>query len=208
MNQKRMVCFVYAFLVFMFMGMNPDQLFAQEISGELVFDEPFEGELIPGWIIVQQRGATAENLGLIETGPNGGDALVLLSTTPAGVTLNNLQYTNEESLVRPEDSDLYDWRVTFWIHVRTIPFTIRPIIAMNVDPWSGSDVDVPIEQAEVWTFVDIILPAQPFLNTDPLLFIFHMGNPGDANGENEIWLDDLKVYLLNQETGVNDWSIY
>lgn len=195
------------FVLFLFLCL-PGYLYSQEIPGELVFEEPFEGEdLGPGWYMVQNNGATADLLGMIEEGPNGGSALVIFTYTPDTVAMTNLQFSNE-AFSRPEDSDLYDWRVTFWIRTQVVPFTIRPIIAMSEDPWTGTDVDMPIENANEWTFVDVVLPKGDFLTTDPLLYIMHMGNRGDENGENEVWFDDLKVYLLNQKTGIVEWEVY
>lgn len=207
MNRKTFVHFLGSLLAIGVIGIHLDSAKAQEIPGVLVFEEPFEGDdLIPGWYMVQRNDATAEFLGLVEEGPNGGSAFVIVTNTPPGVLLNHLQFSNE-AFARPEGSDQFDWRVTFWIRTDVVPFTIRPIIAMSEDPWSGTSIDVPIENAEEWTFVDVVLPSGDFLTTDPLLIIFHMGNPGDEFDFNEVWFDDLKVYLLNQ-TGIQDWSVY
>ncbi|MEW6237983.1 MAG: hypothetical protein AB1656_21555 [Candidatus Omnitrophota bacterium] len=206
-NSKGKV-FRLAIILLIALANLPVQLTAQEIPGELVFEEPFEGEeLVPGWYMVQNNNATAELLGMIEAGPNGGNALVVLTYTPDNVALTNLQFSNE-AFARPEGSDLYEWRVTFWIRTQVVPFTIRPIIAMSEDPWTGTDVDVPIENANEWTYVDVVLPRGDFLTSDPLLYIMHMGNPGDENGENEVWFDDLKIYLLNKETKIGEWEMY
>ena len=195
------------FFIFVAVG-DPISVIAQDIPGELIFEEPCEGdELMPGWYMVQNNDATAERLGMLEDGPNGGDALVIFMVTPDTVAMNNVQFSND-SIVRPEGSDIYDWRITFWFRTQVVPFTIRPIIAMAVDPWSGTSDEVVIETAEEWVFIDVTLPAGDFLTTDNLILIFHMGNPGDENWENEVWFDDIKVYLLNQDTAVTNWSLH
>lgn len=209
MSQMRQARYFLGILIVILAGIgNPAVVGAQDIPGTLVFEEPFEGdELLPGWYMVQNNNATAELLGMIESGPNGGSALVITTNTPDTVTLTNLQFSTD-NFPRPEGSDQYEWRVMFWVRTLVVPFTIVPIMAMSEDPWTGSSLRVTIEEAKKWTFVDVVLPVGDFLTTDPLLLIFHMGNPGDENGENEVWFDDIKVYLLNQPTSVNDWSVY
>ncbi|MGC9329426.1 MAG: hypothetical protein ACP5I1_17460 [Candidatus Hinthialibacter sp.] len=182
---------------------------AQDINGELILYVPFEEDSYDPsqWYLVQNNDNQAEILGMLEEGPEGGWAMVIYTLTFPDVALNNIQYTNE-AVSLPEGAGQYPWRVTFWIQVKHAPFTIRPIIAMSADPWTGTSAEYTLETADVWEFVDVTLEAQSALNTDPLLFIFHMGNPGDEYDENEIWLDELKVYLLNEEpTPVIDWMI-
>jgi hypothetical protein len=207
-QDKSLFIFVLCSLI-MFCGAFPLVLAAQEINGELILHVPFEDETYEpeDWYLVQNNGNTAELLGMIEDGPDGGFAMVIYTFTFPDVGMNNIQYTNE-SISLPEGADVYPWRVTFWIQVKTAPFTIRPIMAMSEDPWSGTSAEYTIENAGEWVFIDLIIEAESNLTTDPLLLIFHMGNPGDEYDENEVWLDDLKLYLLNQETSIDDWSIY
>ncbi len=182
---------------------------AQEINGELVLHVPFDDETYDSsqWYMVQRNDNTAEILGMLEDGPEEGSAMVILTTTFPDIGLNDIQYTNE-TVTPPEGSGEFPWRVTFWARVKTAPFTIRPIVAMSADPWTGTSTEYTVETAGEWHFVDITLDAEPNLTTDPLLLIFHMGNPGDEYDENELWLDELKLYLLNQEpVFVLDWMI-
>ncbi|RJP29228.1 MAG: hypothetical protein C4527_11445 [Candidatus Omnitrophota bacterium] len=180
---------------------------AQDVPGDLVFADPFEPDVVvEGWYMVRQNTAVADILGPIEDGVDGGSALVILTNTPANATLNNLQWSNE--FPKPDGSSEFPWQIHFWIRVKVVPYTVRPIIAMSADPWSGVSTEVTIETADEWFLVDVTLDPADFLTSDPLLFIIHMGNPGDEYGENEVWLDDLKVYLLNRETKVNGWMIF
>ncbi len=175
----------------------PLHIFPQSVQGELVFVEPFETNVMDsGWDIIDNGGAVAEILGPIAPGVDGGSAVEISVNTPSDVSLNHVQFYNE-SIPLPENSTQYDWRVTFWIRTETAPFTIRTILAMGESPWSGVDVDYIVETAGQWEFVDVILDASDFLTTDPLLLTLHMGNSGDSNGDNEIWIDDLKLYLLS-----------
>lgn len=209
MNQIRFRTFISIGLLFLAAVVcDSSWVIAQEIPGELVFEETFEDESPVeerGWYMVARNDVQYEFLENVEEGPDGGTALVIYTLTYGTTILNDLQFSNE-AFAKPEGSELYDWRVTFWIRTNSVPFTIRPIIAMSVDPWDGVSVDLPIETAGEWTFVDITLPASDFLTTDPLLLIFHMGNPAGDNLENEVWFDDIRVYLLNQ-TSVSDWSL-
>ena len=121
-----------------------------------------------------------------------------------GDGLNDIQPSIEFPI--PDDAWLYDWRLIFDIRVDIAPFMLRPIIAMNVDPWSGVSLEfeIPADQAEQWTTVDVILPASDFLTTDNLIFIVHMG----ANEAFEVMIDNVKVYLLNQEADVESWMVH
>ncbi|MBN2327682.1 MAG: hypothetical protein JXR73_11065 [Candidatus Omnitrophica bacterium] len=199
-----------ACFVMLFCGVLSFHAAAQDINGELILYVPFEEDSYDAsqWYLVQNNDNQADILGLTyEEGPEGGSAMVIYTLTLPTVALNNIQYTNE-TLPLPEGAGQYPWRVTFWIQVKVAPFIIRPIIAMSADPWTGTSFDYTIETADVWEFVDVTLDAESALNTDPLLFIFHMGNPGDEYDENEIWLDELKVYLLNEEqTSITDWML-
>ncbi len=201
-NWRKMFPFIYLGLLVI-----PVAVAAQDIPGELVFEDPFEPDVeVEGWYMVQNNDATAEILGPFEDGVEGGTALVILTNTPDSAILNDLQYSNE--FPKPDESDLYPYQIRFWIRTLVAPFEIRPIIAMSEDPWTGTSTELTIETAEEWVLVDVTLEAGDFLTSDPLLFIIHMGNPGDEFGENEVWLDDLKVYLLNEETAVEKWMIF
>ena len=136
--------------------------FTQDIPGELVFEEPFEGELPSEWYMVANEGAIYEYLGFVEPGPEEGDAFVIYINTPETVVMNHLQFSYG-NLTPPEGSDLYDWRITFWVRTLVTPFLIRPIIAMNVDPWSGTSAEFTIENPEEWTFVDLTILLGDFL---------------------------------------------
>lgn len=183
---------------------------AQDINGELVLYVPFEEDTYQAsdWYMVQRNDNTAEILGMLEDGPVAGSvALVILTTTFPDIALNDIQYTNE-TVTPPEGSGEYPWRITFWIRVKVAPFTIRPIVAMSADPWTGTSTEYTIETANEWVFVDVTLDAESNLTTDPLLLIFHMGNPGDEFDENEVWFDELKLYLLNEEqVSVSNWML-
>jgi len=184
------------------MGLYPNPASAQEIPGTLIFEQTFEEELTD-WYLVQQNGLVAEYF--MDEGKEG-QGITFIITVPPNVAMNNMQFSFE-NIERPEGSDLYEWRVMFWIRTRTVPFTIRPIVAMSEDPWSGTSADILIETAGEWVFIDTVLPAGDFLTTDTLLLIFHMGNPGDENGENEVSFDEIKLYLLDQPTGITDWEL-
>lgn len=189
-------------ILFLLMGWLPGPAGAQEIPGTLIFQQTFEEELTD-WYLVQHSGATADYF--MDEGKEG-QGITLIITVPPTVAMNNLQLTFE-NIERPEGSDLYDWRVTFWIRTRTTPFTIRPIVAMSEDPWTGTSVNIPIETGGEWVYIDTVLPAGDFLTTDILLLIFHMGNPGDEFGENEVSFDEINLYLLDQPAGITGWEL-
>jgi hypothetical protein len=67
--------------------------FTQDIPGELVFEEPFEGELPSEWYMVANEGAIYEYLGFVEPGPEEGDAFVIYINTPETVVMNHLQFS-------------------------------------------------------------------------------------------------------------------
>ncbi len=201
---KNVSIYFISFVVVILFSAVPNLSTAQEDSGLLIFEETFEEELAD-WYLVQQRDIESQDF--IEDGKEGLGITFFLSFLPDDASLNNLQFTFE-GLETPPEATLYDWRVTFWIRTRVIPFTIRPIVAMSEDPWTGSAVEIPIETAEEWVFVDTVLPVGDFLTTDTFLLIFHMGNPGDESGENEVSFDEIKLFLLNEPTSVDEWSLF
>ncbi len=175
---------------------------AQDVAGELVFEDPLEeGTDITGWYIA--GGGSAIDYGLVGDGPDGGLAWVLEIVDP-GDGLNDIQPSITFPI--PEDAWVYPWRLIFDIKVDIAPFFLRPIIAMNADPWSGTAVEyeIPADQEGEWTTVDVVLDAGEFLTTDNLIFIIHMG----ANEAYEVMLDNIQVYLLNEETAVESWMMH
>lgn len=187
---------------FVCLDLLPNPAATQEVPGTLIFEQTFEEEPTD-WYLVQQNGLEADYI--MDEGKEG-QGITFIITVPPNVTMNNMQFSFE-NIERPEGSDLYDWRIMFWIRTRTVPFTIRPIVAMSEDPWSGTSADIPVETAGEWVFVDTVLAAGDFLTTDTLLLIFHMGNPGDENGENEVSFDEIKLYLLDKPTSVSNWEL-
>ena len=198
MTRKVLTSLLFAFLAFGMVSIAE----AQDVAGELVFEDPLEeGTEITGWYIA--GAGSVIDYGLLGDGPDGGLAWVIEVVDPGG-GLSSVQPSIEFPI--PEDAWLYDWRLIFDIKADITPFLLRPIIAMNVDPWTGTSVEyeIPAGQDGEWTTVDVVLEAGDFLTTDNLIFIIHMG----GNEAFEVMLDNIKVYLLNEETSVESWMMH
>jgi hypothetical protein len=212
-NQKNMEGILMktsTILLFVVFVLLPVSVFAQEedINGTLVFESMFDdnGDL---WNIIARNDSIVENLGSIEDGPagDGGFALVIIANTFEDTTLNHIQFTVDDAFEKPEKAAELPFRFRFWIYVEHIPFTIRPIVFNNADPWEGIYQEIPIEVAGEWQFIDVTYDVADFLVTDLLSITMHMGNPGNADGNNEVRFDNLEVYLMDT-VSVDIWEVY
>jgi hypothetical protein len=203
MNERAVAhTFLISLAVFLALGMAGSLACAQEIAGELVFEDPFEEDSgITGWYVV--GGGSATDYGPVGDGFEGGTAQVIVVDDP-GDGLNDVQFSYE--FPAPEGADQYPWRITCYIWVDIAPFMIRPIIAMSEDPWTGTyvELEIPQDQAQKWFFLDVTVDPGDFLTTPNVIVIFHMG----ANDAVEVRFDNLKVYLLNKEADVDYWMVY
>jgi len=183
----------------------------EAVPGTLVFSSNFDdnGDL---WNIIARNDSLVENLGSIEDGPagDGGFALVIVTNTFENTILNHVQFTVDDAFEKPPLAAERPFRIRFWIRVDHVPFVVRPIVFNNVDPWEGIFQEIPIETAGEWQFIDVTYNVADFLVTPLLSFTMHIGNPGDEDGNNEIWFDNLEVFLLDEAppAAVETWEVY